>query len=255
MSAGSLPTIRNAAGERIDCALHVGPAPGQAPPDRLVLIGHGVTGSKDRPWLAALADALAEAGLPALRFSFAGNGLSEGRFEEATLSKEVEDLGAVIDAVTAWGVSRIAYAGHSMGAAIGVLRASADPRIAALVSLAGMVHVHAFMQRVFGDLAPGDPMLGKPDCPWTTALGADAERIGDVLEQATRVRVPWLLVHGDADELVPLADSHDVRATAGARPDLVVLRGVDHRFTGATGPLIQAVVPWLQREFGTSDMM
>lgn len=255
MSAESPPTIRNAAGERIDCALHIGPVPGRVPPDRLVLIAHGVTGSKDRPWLAALADALAAAGLPALRFSFAGNGCSEGRFEEATLSKEVEDLGAVIDAVTAWGVARVAYAGHSMGAAIGVLRASADSRIAALVSLAGMVHVHTFMQRVFGHLAPGEPMLDKPHCPWTLELGADAERIGDVLEQAARVTVPWLLVHGDADELVPLADSHDVRSAAGGRPDLVVLPGVDHRFTGATGPLIQAVVPWLQRELGTSDMM
>ena len=39
------------------------------------------------------------AGIPALRFSFSGNGGSEGRFEDSCITKEVEDLGAVIDAL------------------------------------------------------------------------------------------------------------------------------------------------------------
>ncbi|HEX6211448.1 MAG TPA: alpha/beta fold hydrolase [Methylomirabilota bacterium] len=243
-----LPAIRNGRGERLDAALHL-PHPGspEAAPADLVLIGHGVTGSKDRPWLEALGDALAAAGLAALRFSFAGNGDSEGRFEEATLAKEVGDLGSVLDAVTAWGVGRLAYAGHSMGGAIGVLRAADDPRIASLVSLAGMVHVHAFMKRQFGHLQLGDPMLDKPGCPWTRSLADDAARIGSVLPQAARLEIPWLLVHGDADELVPLADAFDARAAAGGRPDLVVLPGVDHRFTGAVPQLVDAVVPWLLR--------
>ena len=61
------------------------------------------------------------------------------------------------------------------------------------------------------------------------------------------VGVPWLLVHGDADELVPLQDSLDAASAAGGRPDLVVLPGVDHRFTGALPPVSDAVVPWLRR--------
>jgi uncharacterized protein len=61
--------------------------------------------------------------------------------------------------------------------------------------------------------------------------------------------VPWLLVHGDADELVPLADSEDARAAADGRPELVVLPGVDHRFTGAVPAMTAAVVTWLERQF------
>ena len=255
MSASAVPTIRNGRGERLDLVLHAAGGEPDAPPARLVLIGHGVTGSKDRPWLEALAGALAAAGIPALRFSFAGNGASEGRFEECTLSKEVDDLGAIVDAVTAWGVTRVAYAGHSMGGAIGVLLASRDERIHALVSLAGMVHVEAFMRRVFGHLRPGEAMLDKPECRWTAALAEDAARIGTVLPQASRIGVPWLLVHGDRDELVPIADSHDARAAAAGRPDLVVLPGVDHRFTGAVPALVAAVVPWLHRQLRTSDIM
>ena len=133
-----------------------------------------------------------------------------------------------------------------MGAAVGVLRAASDPRIACLVSLAGMVHVHAFFQRHFAHLPPGAPMLDKPECPWSPALTDDAARIGSVTEQAAGIRVPWLLVHGDADELVPYQDALDARAAAGGRPDLVTLAGVDHRFTGAIPQVIDAVVPWLR---------
>ena len=245
MSAG-LGAIRNAQGERLDVSYQAGVATSPGVPEAIVVIAHGVTAHKDRPLLIALAEALSEAGLASLRVSFAGNGESEGRFEEAVPSKEVGDLGSVVDALTAWGVTTIAYAGHSMGGAVGVMRASVDPRINCLVSLAGMVHVDAFMRAQFGQLTPGAPMLDKPECPWSPNLADDAARIGSVTAQAALIRVPWLLVHGDADELVPVQDALDARAAAGGRPELVTLPGIDHRFNGALPQVIDAVVPWLR---------
>jgi uncharacterized protein len=242
-----LDAIRNARGERLDVTLQ--PADGAPvsddPPPALVVLAHGVTAHKDRPWLVELSEALSRAGLASLRMSFAGNGGSEGRFGDAVPSKEVGDLGAVLDALERWGVARIAYAGHSMGGAVGVLRAAFDARIACLVSLAGMVHVDAFFQREFAHLPPGAPMLGKPECPWSPAIGEDAARIGSVTAQAAAIRIPWLLVHGEADELVPCQDALDARAAAGGRPDLVTLPGVDHRFTGAIDRMAGTVVGWI----------
>ena len=244
-----LAGIRNAAGERLDVAYRAatGAPETGAPPDALVVLAHGVTAHKDRPLLQALAEACQAAGLASLRISFAGNGNSEGQFVESVPSKEVNDLGAVIDAVEQWGVSRIGYAGHSMGGAVGVLRTARDARIRCLVSLAGMVHVHQFFLRHFAHLSPGAPMLDKPECPWSLALLDDAARIGSVVPQAAAIRVPWLLAHGDADELVPYQDSLDAREAAGGRPELVALPGIDHRFTGAYPELLAAVVPWLRR--------
>lgn len=250
--------IRNAYGERLDVAYQP-PAAGSTDsgpdgvPRDIVVLGHGVTSNKDRPWLMMLSDALATAGIASLRFSFAGNGGSEGRFEEATLSKEVEDLGSVLGALEARGVARIAYAGHSMGGAIGVLRASRDPRIACLVSLAGMVHVHEFMQRHLGHLAPGEAMFDKPECPWSRALADDAARIGSLTSHAARIQVPWLLVHGDADDLVPVQDSLDACEAAGDRPTLVTLGGIDHRFTDAIPHMVDVVVPWLKVQFHRAE--
>lgn len=244
--SGGPGIIRNPQGERLDYTFS--PAAGRsdaAAPDAAVILGHGVTAHKDRPWLVALSTALAQAGAASMRLSFSGNGESEGRYADSNPSKEVDDLRCVIDALEGWGARRIAYVGHSMGGAVGVLTAAREPRIQALVSLAGMVRVRWFFETHFAHLAPGEPMLEKPECPWSLALLDDARRIDTVLPQAARVDVPWLLVHGDADELVPYQDSVDAAAAAGGRPTLVTMKGIDHRFTGAVPEMVAQVVTWL----------
>lgn len=233
--------LQNRHGERLD---HVF-TPGRVGGDELVVVAHGVTSQHDRPYLVALCEALGEAGLASLRFSFAGNGRSEGTFAEATIEKEVDDLGAVLDAC---GERRIACVGHSMGAAVAVLRAAADPRIAALVSLAGMVHVWAFCERHFAGLVPGrDPMFDRPACVLSAAFLDQARALDTVLPAAQQIGVPWLLVHGDRDELVPFADAQAAWRAAGGRPELHRLAGADHRFTDRIEPMVASVVPWLRR--------
>jgi pimeloyl-ACP methyl ester carboxylesterase len=237
--------IRNSQGERIDYTFH----PGDPAAKRVVVLGHGVTGNKDRPFVVALAEALAAAGLPALRISFSGNGASEGRFIDSTISKEVNDLGRVFDALKG---RAIAYAGHSMGGAVGVLRASRDPRIVALVSLAGMVHTRAFAEREFGSVKPGEGcMWDEPSCPLSPAYMDDMARINSVVGLAKGVRVPWLLVHGTEDDVVPPQDSRDIFAQANEPKQLIEIPGANHVFAGAATPaLIAAVVPWLKARLG-----
>jgi uncharacterized protein len=234
--------IRNSFGERLDATFTPAARDGVASGLPVVVIGHGVTSHKERPWLVRLAEACAAAGFDALRFTFAGNHGSEGSFGAATIDKEVDDLGAVIEHLEG---RPVVYAGHSMGAAVGVLRAVRDPRIVGLVSLAGMVETRAFADRVFADLEPGEPMLGKPECPFHPELTASMRRIGSLASHAERIAVPWLFVHGSRDELVPLAESEQAASAAGALARLVVLEGADHRFTGHEEAMAKAVVAWL----------
>lgn len=234
-----MSAIRNAEGERLDHAW-AGPQAAGAP---LVVICHGVTANKDRAWALTLSAALAEAGIASLRFSFSGNGASEGDFRASTVTKEVADLGAVLDAV---GERRIAVVGHSMGGAVGVLRAASDERIAALISLAGMVHTADFAQRKFGELTPGaDLMWDKPECPLSQAFMDDMAAIGTVLPKASEVAVPWLLVHGTADTVVPASESSEAQQVA-PRATQVVIEGADHLFSGAhEAEMAGHVVSWL----------
>lgn len=238
--------LRNHAGEVLDHCL----VEGEADNPWLIVIGHGVTGNKDRAWAITLQDALRDAGFPSIRFSFAGNGESEGRFEESTISKEVLELRALVDQLQQERPkSKIVYVGHSQGGAVGVLSAAREKRIKKLVSLAGMVHTRDFYERKFGEQEPGkDVMWDKADCPISQVYADDMRAIGSVLDAAEDVRIPWLLVHGTEDTVVPLQESKDVMSRTGRRANLLELGGVDHVFSnGADTVMAAAVVDWLLR--------
>ena len=234
-------TIRNPSGEMLDYTFHAG-AEGSR---HIAVLGHGVTGNKDRPFVVVLAERLAAAGIHALRFSFAGNGASEGRFAAATISKEVADLGAVLNALEGYSVC---YIGHSMGGAVGVL--SRDERIRLLVSLAGMVHTRAFAEREFGEEVPDEGcMWDEPDCPLSRTYMDDMAQIDTVVERGAEIAVPWLLIHGSEDDVVPIADSHDILAQAGSNAELAVIDGADHVFSEHAQVMVEKVVGWLQEQW------
>jgi pimeloyl-ACP methyl ester carboxylesterase len=237
--------IYNPDGERLDVAFHGGTNPGV-----LVVLGHGVTGNKDRPLLIALASGLAAKGWPCLRISFSGNGDSEGSFGESTISKEIGDLRAVLETIPQ--EKRITYVGHSMGAAVGVLTAATGMSIQALVSLAGMTHTDDFVKREFGEVEPGKGCMWEDeDCPLSQAFVNDLEEIGDTLEAAEKVRQPWLLVHGTADDVVPIKDSKDAFGAAGGRKELLEIPDAGHVFGEDSFPrIILAVDDFLRECFG-----
>lgn len=237
-------TLSNRRGQRIDATFHPAPNTGY-----LALIGHGVTGNKDRPLIKGVAEELSDRGIPTLRFSFAGNGKSDGRFQDATITTETEDLLDLLDQL-ATPDKHIIYIGHSMGAAVGTLVAAQEPhRIQTLVSLAGMVNTRDFFQREFGDQTPDEGyMWGEPNCPLSQTAMDDALQIGDVLDAARSITQPWLLIHGTEDDVVPIQDS---RQALEANPNdtrrkLVEIPGVSHMFSEATYPQIaHEIASWL----------
>jgi pimeloyl-ACP methyl ester carboxylesterase len=232
--------IHNTEGERLDYSVHEGGSEG------IVLLGHGVTGNKDRPFVVALAEGLAAAGMTTLRLSFAGNGESQGRFQDCTISKEVADLGSVLDVV---GDRPVCFVGHSMGGAVGVLRAATDRRIHWLVSLAGMVHTRDFAEREFGAETPDTGLMwDEESCPLSQLYMDDMANLGSVADQGAQVAVPWLLIHGSEDDVVPLKDSQDIVARA-PHAQLVELPGAGHVFSdAATAPMVDAVVRWVREQ-------
>ncbi len=222
-------TIRNAVGERLDYTFIEGT--GSRQDSWIVVLGHGVTGNKDRAVIADTAAALTDAGFDTLRFSFAGNGESEGDFRECTISKEVGDLGAVLDEV-AKHYRRIAYVGHSMGAAVGVLVAAQDARLSALISLAGMVDTKAFAEAEFGGETPDKgTMWEQEDCPLSSTFMTDlCDTISDVSDAAEKITIPWLLIHGTMDDVVLPRDTQKIQKIKGVGVEALFVDGADHSF-------------------------
>ena len=237
--------IRNQQGEKIDYTVHAG----ESRSDFIAIIGHGVTGNKDRPFILALAEGLETAGVPTLRMSFTGNGDSEGQFVDCTISKETEDLGSVIDAV---GERKICYIGHSMGGAVGVKRTSSDSRIDALISLAGMVHTQEFAQREFGEETPDEGCMWEEEsCPLSSTYMNDMASLNSLADLGAQINVPWLLVHGTEDDVVPIVDSKDIIAKATNAPEFFQIAGADHVFSDDALPaMVAKVVEWVKAQAG-----
>ena len=237
--------IHNRLGERLDVAFHGGTKLGN-----LVVLGHGVTGNKDRPLVVAVAEGLAAKGWPCLRISFSGNGESEGEFSASTITKEIDDLKSVLATVPQ--EKRVAYIGHSMGAAVGVLTAATALSIHALVSLAGMVHTEGFLKREFGDVEPGNGcMWDEEGCPLSVEFAEDMKRIGNTLEAASGVMQPWLLIHGTADDVVPLRDSKDAFAAARCSKELLEIPGAGHVFGDESyAEIVSAIDAFLSKSLG-----
>ncbi len=233
--------IRNKSGEKLDYSY----SEGSDNSKHLVIIGHGVTGNKDRPFLVALSDGLTAAGISNLRLSFSGNGESEGKFTDSNISKEVEDLGSVLDQFED---RTITYIGHSMGGAVGAIRASQDSRIKFLVSLAGMVHTKQFAETEFGMVTPDQGnMWDDEDCPLSSAYMNDLSSIGSTVNCAPKITVPWLLLHGTADDVVPIQDSKDIHAAAGPLATLVEVPEANHVFADEhTAPMVEQAVAWIK---------
>lgn len=237
--------IRNRSEEKIDHTFHPG-----VRADALVILAHGVTGNKDRPHLMALAEGLATLGWPCLRISYSGNGESEGRFEDSCITKEIGDLQAVMDMVP--DTAKIAYVGHSMGGAVGVLTAARDLRIRALVSLAGMTHTAAFVAREFADITPGEGCMWEDEnFPLSKTYVDDLNHIESTIPAAEAVIQPWLLIHGDADDVVPVQDGRDAFEAATCEKKWLEIPGAGHSFDPVNYPeLVAAVDGWLQSSFG-----
>ncbi len=236
--------LRNRAGERIDHTFHPGTRA-----DALVILAHGVTGNKDRPHLVAIAEELSARGWPCLRISYSGNGASEGRFEDSCITKEIADLQSVLDSVP--DTAGVAYVGHSMGGAVGVLTAARDLRIRTLVSLAGMTHTAAFVRREFSDVTPGEGfMWDDPNCPLSWTYVDDLRLIDNTLAAAESIIQPWLLIHGDADDLVPIQDGRDAFEAATCEKQFIEIPGAGHSFDETNYPqLIDAIEGQLKATF------
>ena len=97
---------------------------------RVMVLCHGMESTKEGTKHQALAARLAALGYLCLRFDFSYVGESEGRFEDLTISGEVEDLGGAIDFLTARGAGTFGSSARASAARSRRSRGG-DPRVRA----------------------------------------------------------------------------------------------------------------------------
>jgi len=100
----------------------------------LIIICHGLGGSKDFPSIKMLADALWTKGFSVFRFDFSGVGESD-RLIIPTLDRQVKDIGAVLNYFRAF--KKIILIGGSLGALSATLATLKYSHVSSLVTING----------------------------------------------------------------------------------------------------------------------
>jgi uncharacterized protein len=154
-----------------------------------------------------LARTLQEAGVPTVRFNFRGVGASEGSFDQGV--GETADAIAVVEwARQRWTGAAAWLGGFSFGGAVAI-------RAAGAVSAQRLITV--------------SPAIGRIE-------------IGEVA-----VHCPWLIVQGDADDVVEPQSVLDWASRLSPAPDVTVLAGAGHFFHGRLHELRDAVLAFLAK--------
>lgn len=232
-------------------------ANGQAKP--LIIFCHGFKGFKDWGHFELIARTLADAGFVVTKFNFSFNGGTAEQpidfpdleaFGQNNISTELDDLGCVIDAwiqpnafVPDAEIDResIYLIGHSRGGGSVILRAGEDERVTKLVSLAAVGRIG----RMFKDpdflehwketgvvyIPNGRTMQQMPMYyQYYEDYMANQKRL-DIPTAASRIDIPWLIIHGSNDTTVPLDHAESLHE-ANVGSELLVIENGDHTFGG-----------------------
>ena len=149
------------------------------------------------------AKALARIGCAVLRFNFRGVGRSAGEWDEGR--GECDDFRAAVDFMAAQypGVELWA-AGFSFGAYVALTAGAQDDRTCALIGIAPPVNRYDF----------------------------------SIAKQSTK---PKFIIHGEADELIPLKQVREFYAQLADPKELVEIDRANHLFDGQVGEVADAL--------------
>lgn len=219
--------------------------------------------------------------MTAVSFNFSGSGIGPDgdtfsepeRFGHATFSGDLVDLHRVVSALAGGSLAvdlapaePIGLFGHSRGGATSILYAADHLSCRCLVTWAAIGDTLRWDRetirrwRAAGELEVLNTRTGDV-LPLYTDVLDDLETHGreklNLLRAAATIGIPWLIVHGDADESVPVADA--VKLQQSAQDGVVELRvihggthtfGARHPWNGSTPELDEAMdvsVAWFSR--------
>lgn len=248
----------------LDAANRPGPRP-------TVLICHGFKGFQAWGFFPHLAALLSERGFTAVRFNFAGSGMRPGdelvtdleAFRTARPSADLEDLVWLLDRVPEIDTDRIdaeriGLMGHSRGGGLAVLASANEAsgtRVGALVTWSAVATFDRLSEDEKAEWRKNEEVsIVNARTGQALTLGSeildDLEEHVDLLDieaAAGRRDVPWLIVHGDADETVPIAEARRLEQAATEPVEFLEIRAsghtfeVGHPFAGPSPQLIEAM--------------
>lgn len=196
---------------------------GSADPDRCVVLAHGWTSHALR--MQSFADPLLDRGYAVLLYSCRGHGNSD-HYPVCSALQFAEDVEAAV-AFARTRAPRVAVIGHSLGAAGAILAAAhgVPDAVVAMASPAHQADVLVDLLRAQG--IANEAVYERVRAHVEAALGCTFDSFAPE-RRISEVRCPLLLVHGAADEVVPVAHFHRLCKAAGPQVETCLVEGANH---------------------------
>lgn len=218
------------------CGILSDPKEDQTKP--VIILCHGFSTNKDGKTCLRLEEILNNQSISTFRFDFAGHGESEGRFEDTTTSGAVDDVLAVLRFIKKRGYKKIGLMGSSFGGMAGILTASQSHELYLLAlksplsdykstDLTGRSEreIQYWKEKGFIEFKSGDNETRRLNY----SFHEDAQQI-DAYGAAKNIKVPTLIVHGEADKAVPVEQSRKL-ASFIPHSRLEIIPGCDHNYS------------------------
>jgi putative redox protein len=197
----------------------------------------------------ALCDRVArQSGWAGLTFTFRGTGTSEGDF---SIEGWLADVRAAVDALYArTDVTGVWIAGFRLGGTLAIMTAADDDRVRGIATFAAPASLRAWVRDPdwFLEYARRTGVLRTEGYPPNAQAWIRAIANLDPLAAAARVAPrPWLLVHGSADDVVPVDDARALADAGGKCIELRIVAKGPHRLRHDPRA-IAALLGWLDHQ-------
>lgn len=230
--------FKNSKGDKL-CGLLSLP---KATTDKIAIICHGFSSHKNKTALKSLEKDFLKNKIGFLRFDFYGHGESEGKFENITLSEAVDDVQQAIKLVkNKYKKDKIALIGTSFGGCAAIV-ASGKSKNLKVLALKAPVSDHLgkiiYKARKNSAFSP-KTWKKKGFIEYLNFKGEklklnynfflDAKKIIEY-KLAEKIKVPTLIIHGDKDDVVPVAQSKKLNQII-KQSELIIIKGEKHNFS------------------------
>jgi len=203
---------------------------------------HGVADNRGSG--ASIADHFVPRGFDVVAYDSRAHGESEG--DACTYGYyEKLDLGRVLDQIAIPGP--VVLLGTSLGAAVALQAAAQDARVTVVVTVA----TFSDLRTVAFERAPFFASKGNIEGAFAIAEELAKFKVDEVspVLAAAKIKIPVLLLHGEADKETPSAHSGRVHAALAGPKQLILVPHAGHNdsINGSTWPAIDA---WIEKWIG-----
>lgn len=207
-----------------------------------LLILHALGGKKENSTIHKLAKTAPEYGFNTIQFDFTGHGESEGKLEECTVTKQVQETEKVIECLR----NNYDFLGNSLilvGNSFSVitsLELGDRDVFQSLVLIGGRANYLDWIDTL--DVKDGKYYL-YPGAFVDEGFLEDYRKY-DPLENISKINKPILVIHGGEDDVISPSDAELFHKEA-KNSELHFIEGVGHQFTGKKDLVVKKTLEFL----------